>query len=258
MTNIISSSDMIRQEYEGNEISFFNNGNAWVNATQMASIFNKRPVDWLQNQNTSEFIEELAKVRNSTLGNLVKVQKGGNNPGTWMHEDVALEFARWLSPKFAIWTNDKIKELMRDGVATISNDDDVLAQAMKILNRRLEDNQRKLELAKQTIKEQAPKVQYCNKVLESVNNWTTTTIAAELGMSAKALNQRLKEFGVQRYADKHWVLNAKYNKQGYTESRTYSYQNSNGEEVTNISTCWTEKGRMFIHNIISQSLAKVN
>lgn len=29
-----------------------------------------------------------------------------------MHEDVALEFARWLSPRFAIWCNDRVKELI--------------------------------------------------------------------------------------------------------------------------------------------------
>lgn len=33
-----------------------------------------------------------------------------------MHEDVALEFARWLSPQFAIWCNDRIKELFKEGV----------------------------------------------------------------------------------------------------------------------------------------------
>lgn len=32
-----------------------------------------------------------------------------------MHEDAALEFARWLSPKFAIWCNDRIKELLLTG-----------------------------------------------------------------------------------------------------------------------------------------------
>lgn len=32
-----------------------------------------------------------------------------------MHEDVALEFARWLSPAFAIWCNDRIKELLKNG-----------------------------------------------------------------------------------------------------------------------------------------------
>ena len=48
-----------------------------------------------------------------TSADLVTVIKGGNGEqGTWMHEDVALEFARWLSPKFAIWCNRRIKELL--------------------------------------------------------------------------------------------------------------------------------------------------
>ena len=43
---------------------------------------------------------------------LIQTVKGGNGEqGTWMHEDVALEFARWLSPAFAIWCNRRIKEL---------------------------------------------------------------------------------------------------------------------------------------------------
>lgn len=35
-----------------------------------------------------------------------------------MHEDVALEFARWLSPAFAIWCNDRIKELLMKGTVS--------------------------------------------------------------------------------------------------------------------------------------------
>ena len=37
-----------------------------------------------------------------------------------MHEDVALEFARWLSPAFAIWCNDRIKELLTKGTTSIN------------------------------------------------------------------------------------------------------------------------------------------
>lgn len=109
-----------------------------VNATEMAKAFNKRPVDWLQNKQTEEFLNELSKVRKSTLADLVQVTRGGDNPGTWMHEDVALEFARWLSPSFAIWCNDHIKELLTTGVTTASDDDAAIAHAMEILNRRLE------------------------------------------------------------------------------------------------------------------------
>ncbi len=84
-----------------------------MNATQMAKPFGKRPIDWLKYQNSQEFIAALCEVRKITSADLVTVIKGGNGEqGTWMHEDVALEFARWLSPKFAIWCNDRIKELL--------------------------------------------------------------------------------------------------------------------------------------------------
>lgn len=107
-------------EYNGNLVRFDKvDGVTMINATQMAKPFGKRPVDWLQNQQAKDFIKALAEVRNSTSADLVRVTKGGNDKnaqGTWMHEDVALEFARWLSPQFAIWCNDRIKELFKEGV----------------------------------------------------------------------------------------------------------------------------------------------
>ena len=110
-------------EYNGNLVRFDKvDGVTMINATQMAKPFGKRPVDWLQNQQAKDFIEALAEVRNSTSADLVRVTKGGNDKnaqGTWMHEDVALEFARWLSPMFAIWCNDRIKELLTTGATSL-------------------------------------------------------------------------------------------------------------------------------------------
>jgi hypothetical protein len=105
---------MLSQVYEfnGTPITFNKGESLMVNATQMAKPFGKRPTDWLKYQQSADFIAALAKVRNVTLDDLVVIRKGGSDPGTWMHEDVALEFARWLSPEFAIWCNDRIKELL--------------------------------------------------------------------------------------------------------------------------------------------------
>lgn len=103
-----------------------------VNATEMAKPFRKQPIDWLKTNQSKDYIETFSKLKFISLTDLVQVTKGGNNPGTWMHEDVALEFARWLSPSFAIWCNDRIKELLRTGVTTISNDDEAIAYVMKI------------------------------------------------------------------------------------------------------------------------------
>src|SRR5690606_29415618 len=53
--------------------------------------------------------------RKSDITNLIVTNRGnhsdGREQGTWLHEDIAIEFARWLSPSFAIWCNDRIKDL---------------------------------------------------------------------------------------------------------------------------------------------------
>lgn len=122
--------------YNGTDITFLSSeSNVMVNATEMASQFGKRPIDWLQNSQTQSFIDELAKVRKSTLADLVRVTKGGNSSGTWMHEDVALEFARWLSPAFAIWCNDRIKELLTKGITALPQTiDEMLANPDLLIN----------------------------------------------------------------------------------------------------------------------------
>ena len=100
--------------YNGNSINFKVNGCVMISATNMAKSFekHKRPLFWLKLDATNDFINALSKVRFLTLTDLVQVKYGGINPGTWFHEDVALEFARWLSPEFAIWCNDRIKEIL--------------------------------------------------------------------------------------------------------------------------------------------------
>ncbi|KAA6303115.1 MAG: hypothetical protein EZS26_000718 [Candidatus Ordinivivax streblomastigis] len=112
-TNAVSVQS-VNYVYQGNPINFRINGKVMICANNMAKPFgySKEPKHWLKNQTTNEFLSELCKVRFLTLADLVVVRKGGVNPGTWFHEDVALEFARWLSPAFAIWCNDRIKEIL--------------------------------------------------------------------------------------------------------------------------------------------------
>ena len=43
---------------------------------------------------------------------LVIVKHGGNNRGTWLHPKLAIHFARWLDPKFAVWCDEQIEQLL--------------------------------------------------------------------------------------------------------------------------------------------------
>ena len=109
-------------QYEGNNITFEQKENyVMINATEMAKPFgaHKKPNEFLSNQSTKEFIACLSEAGISASADLVQVIKGnfadGRKQGTWFHEDLAFEYARWLSPEFGIWCNKMIKELLTTG-----------------------------------------------------------------------------------------------------------------------------------------------
>lgn len=244
--------------YNGSKITFNKNGVVMINATEMAKPFGKLAKDWLSNKSTKEFLASLSAVRRIPLTGLVIIKQGGNSDqGTWMHEDVALEFARWLSPAFAIWCNDRIKELLTTGVSTVRNDDEAIAYAMEVLNKRLQKSKAQNELLEQQnnnlnneLQKQAPKVAYVDNVLQSVNTYNTNLIAKEMGMSAETLNKKLQDIGVQYRQGGVWVLTHKYQNKGYTKTRTHTFTRSDGTTGTSMLTVWTEKGREFLHKIM--------
>lgn len=248
-------------DYKGSQISFSLGENVMANATEMAKPFGKQPIDWLKTNQSKDYIETFSKLKFISLADLVQVIKGGNNPGTWMHEDVALEFARWLSPAFAIWCNDRIKELLKTGVTTVSNDDEAIAYAMQVLNRRLEESKAEKErleqqnrLQSEQLKLAAPKVQYVDNVLRSVNTYTVTQLAKELGFtSGEALNKKLKEMRVQYKQSGQWLLYTDYSGKGYTKTKTESFTRNDGSIGTNTYTVWTEVGRAFLHSLFKVS-----
>lgn len=247
--------------YKGSEISFMSGESTMINATQMAKPFNKRTNDWLSLKQTNELIDSLSAKTGIPATGLVTVNQGGNNQGTWLYEDLALIFAQWLSPDFYLWCNDRIKELLKTGVATVSNDDEAIAYAMQVLNRRLEESKAEKErleqqnrLQSEQLKLAAPKVQYVDNVLRSVNTYTVTQLAKELGFtSGEALNKKLKEMRVQYKQSGQWLLYTDYSGKGYTKTKTESFTRNDGSIGTNTYTVWTEVGRAFLHSLFKVS-----
>lgn len=111
--------------YEQSNITFQTGDSLMVNATEMAKPFGKRPSHWLDLPSTKDFIYTLETIRKSgSLDGLTAGKSGslivraeGRNGGTWFHEDLALEFARWCAPAFGIWCNDRIKEIIKGQAA---------------------------------------------------------------------------------------------------------------------------------------------
>jgi len=246
-------------EYLGNAITFQRDGGSvMVNATEMAKNFGAQPSDWTKLKSSQGFLHTLSTVRKISVTELMIVMQGGNVQGTWMHEDVAMEFARWLSPSFAIWCNDRMKELLKYG-ATAINADDLLnpdfiikiATELKAERARRELVEARAESQQQQLTLSAPKVQYFDEVLRSENLINTNVIAKELGMNAQSLNKFLHEKGIVYLSGGTWVLYAKYENKGYTGTVTQTYIDSYGRESAHVHTKWTQSGRLAIHNLVN-------
>lgn len=257
--------------YNGNGVTFCKGDSVMVNATEMAKPFGKEAKHWLVNQTTKEYIEELANVRNLTFADLVQVRQGSpdNGGGTWFHEDVAMEFARWLSPAFAIWCNDRIKELMQVGFtatpatleAMIANPDLIIGMAtqLKQLRAENEEKQKLISAQDETIRVQEdkivqmlPKVSYVDQILRSPCTVEVTTIAQDYGMTARAFNRLLYSLKIQHRVGKRWILYNPHLGKGYVQSATDPMRNSR-QGRTYTYTRWTQRGRLFLYDTLKQN-----
>ena len=259
-------------QYNGSDITFNSGSTVMVNATQMAKPFGKTTKDWTRLKSTKEFLNTLSTVRQIRLTELMKVIQGGNSgdQGTWIHEDVALEFARWLSPEFAIWCNDRIKELLRHGMtATPQTIDAIIAdpaagiRLLQALQQERDERQRlqqenaeqaaTLEQRRHTIalqtaqlQKSAPKVNYYDQTLLSTSTLTMTQVAKSLGLNVDELTSRLKTAGIIYRQSGQWLLKDPYCRWELHKTRTANYTRSDGQPASNLYTVWTERGRRFI------------
>ncbi len=69
---------------------------------------------------------DLAGAQVVTVDDLIIVRQTGYVPalrGTWLHPKLAIVFARWLSDEFAIWCDEKIADLLANGIVTLRPED---------------------------------------------------------------------------------------------------------------------------------------
>ncbi|HAR6575973.1 TPA: phage antirepressor [Staphylococcus pseudintermedius] len=154
----------------------------------------------------------------------------------------AKRFKRWVTSevlpairKHGIYATDSVIE------QTIQNPDyiiHVLTEFKKECEGRL--------VAEQQVKELKPKATYYDLVLQNKSLLSVSKIAKDYGMSARALNKLLHELGVQYKQGDIWLLYAKHQDKGYTQTSTYALD----EKHSKVTTKWTQKGRLFIYELL--------
>ncbi len=177
--------------YQGSEITFqLESGSMKINASQMATVFGdkKRPAFWLRTKQAKDYIQALTDVHICTSADLLTVTKGGDaGQGTWMHEDLALEFARWLNPKFGIWCNLKVKELLKKGTASLSSEEYAMLFRCN-------------EQLKNQIAESKPMIEFAEAVLEDGESISIGALSLMLtdngcNIGRNTLYRFLREYG---------------------------------------------------------------
>ncbi|WP_175786550.1 KilA-N domain-containing protein [Burkholderia anthina] len=107
---------IVHATFEGMAVRFTDDG--WFDATAPASRYGKDAYEWLRLPATRRYLTALER----KFGKIPYFKtKRGRGGGTWLHPKLAVPFARWLDDDFAVWCDDQIDQLIRDGYARISD-----------------------------------------------------------------------------------------------------------------------------------------
>lgn len=160
--------------------------------------------------------------------------------------------------RFKHWvTSEVLPSIRKHGVYAVDevleNPDMLIAALTK-----LKAEREKAKALEQTVvaqchqlTEMQPKVSYYDVVLNCKDLVAISVIAKDYGWSANRMNQYLHQKGVQyRQGGKIWLLYQKYADLGYTGTRTHVHPAEGGELHSTAHTYWTQKGRLFIYDLL--------
>lgn len=124
------------------------------------------------------------------------------------------------------------------------------AEALRELAYTVEEKEKLVEqnkIQEYRLKELTPIKEYYDEILNSKGTMKITQIAADYDMSATKLNRILNDKGLIRKIGDQWILYSKHMGKGYTKSETYEFAKDDYKPLT----VWTQKGRLKIHEILT-------
>lgn len=168
----------------------------------------------------------------------------------------ARQFKRWVTHEVlpsirkhgAYMTDEVLKEALTSPDFLIRLATELKEEKEKRIALEIDNN-----IKAQQIGELKPKADYVDKILKSKSLMNVSQIAKDYGMSATKFNKILHELKVQYKQAGQWLLYSKYHDKGYTHSETFNFTNKNGINETNLTTKWTNKGRLFLYNLLKDS-----
>lgn len=154
----------------------------------------------------------------------------------------AHDFKRWV-------TSEVIPSVMKTGKYELApqSREEQLASALVLATQVLAERDERIKRLSTENAAMLPKAEHYDRVMDTGNGFTATTVAKRYGWSAIKLNRTLHEWHIQYKVGNQWVLYAEYADKGYTVMRETE---SNG--YAHSDTLWTAKGVEFIDNLMKE------
>ena len=175
----------------------------------------------------------------------------GGRPET--NHAIKLDMAKEIAMIQRNENGKKVRQYFIQVEKDFNSPEKIMARALKIAESKLNVLQLENTQQKQLIGELKPKADYLDQILQSKALVTITAIAKDYGMSAKAFNKKLHELKVQFKQGHQWFLYSNYHNCGYTHSETVEYTHSDGRKDVTMNTKWTQKGRLFLYDLLKKN-----
>ena len=230
-------------------------------------------IDYSKKSNGSYDVNSMLRMVDEDEKLVRKISVSGQNRNMWfLTEDGFYEVCMQSTKPNAKIFKKEVKKILKtirktgmymtDNVwDTITSNPEKLGEVLinyGKVKRELEHLEEENQIQKQLIAEYKPIKEYVDTILSSEDTMTITQIAADYGLSAYELNKTLNEQRVIRKVGGQWILYAEHMNKGYTKSETITVKKKNGTEKVVPNTKWTQKGRLFIHNLLENLGIKAN
>ncbi|MEH1962138.1 MAG: KilA-N domain-containing protein [Nostoc sp.] len=103
----------INQMPQDGEIGKYLVPKGYVNASQMCKANGKFLADYTKLKSTKQYLQALSNDMKILISLLVMdIQGYGSEQSTWIHPEIAIDLARWVSVEFRIWANRTLMKVM--------------------------------------------------------------------------------------------------------------------------------------------------
>ncbi|MEJ1930067.1 KilA-N domain-containing protein [Nostoc sp. NIES-2111] len=120
LTHFWHDSEINQMPHDG-EIGKYTIPKGFVNATQMCKANGKFLADYLKLKSTKQYLQALSNDMNIITSLLViEIQGYGSEQSTWVHPEIAIDIARWVSVDFRIWANSHLAPRKVDVISLLS------------------------------------------------------------------------------------------------------------------------------------------